>query len=99
MNVQDFAQALTVKFNETHRERFPMLPEVVMSVRPGRKFDKVMTGDAQRGETSIHCFVEKATGHVYKAAGLNAPAKGVRFATMEDALEVADLHGSYLYVR
>jgi hypothetical protein len=49
------------------------------------------------GSQSVHCFVEKDTGHVYKAEGWNRPAKGVRYLTWKDALAAADLYGGYLY--
>lgn len=30
------------------------------------------------GQTSVHCFVEKSTGDIFKAATYKAPAKGAR---------------------
>ena len=54
---------------------------------------------------SVHAFVEVATGSVYKAASWNAPAKGVRFLTVDDALARAGekpdyaFTGGYLYAR
>lgn len=53
-------------------------------------------------QRSVHAFVENATGHVYKAEGWKKPAKGVRYATVEDALEAyaASRGGTgYLYAR
>lgn len=99
MNVHDFAAALQVKFNETDRHADVLSPYVV-TVKAGRKFAKVFLereGDAYSGR--IHAFVEIATGHVFKPAGLNAPAKGVRFTDMAVAVQVADPFGSYLYAR
>jgi hypothetical protein len=51
---------------------------------------------------SIHCFIDKKTGEVYKPASLKAPAKGVRFdlrliTDREYLLSSADWAGSYLY--
>ena len=53
---------------------------------------------------SIHAFVDKVTGDVYKAASIKAPAKGVRFNLMNDAsfnqvISTCDWAGSYLYIR
>lgn len=53
---------------------------------------------------SVHAFIENATGNVYKAASWNAPAKGVRFLTVDDALAKAAqdpdraFTGGYLYL-
>lgn len=42
----------------------------------GKKFIKITRSSF--GQTSVHCFVDQLTGNIYKAAGWNAPAKGVR---------------------
>ena len=73
------------------------------TIDTGRKYHKVMmTTDGN--SRSVHCFVDKKTGEVYKAASYKAPAKGVRFdlrliEQREWLLENADWAGSYLYVR
>ena len=59
------------------------------------------TGGASR---SVHAFVDKKTGDVYKAASFKAPAKHVRFnlciiSDREWLLENADWAGGYLYAR
>ena len=69
----------------------------------GRKYHRVMM-ETDGGSRSIHCFVDKKTGEVYKPASLNAPAKGVRFNLLlikdrEWLLENADWAGGYLYRR
>ena len=53
---------------------------------------------------SVHAFVDKKTGELYKAASFKAPAKGVRFNLLvikerEWLLEHADWAGGYLYAR
>ena len=69
----------------------------------GRKYHKIImeTGDGSR---SVHAFVDKKTGEVYKPASFKSPAKGVRFdlrviKEREFVLENCDWAGSYLYVR
>lgn len=65
----------------------------------GRKYYKVIMVNNQQ---SVHAFVDKKTGDLYKAAGWNAPAKGVRFnllTDMEMLKSIADWSGSYLYAR
>jgi len=67
----------------------------------GSKYHKIfMCIDGRRD--SIHCFIDKKTGEVYKPASLKAPAKGVRFdlrliTDREYLLSSADWAGSYLY--
>lgn len=69
----------------------------------GRKYHKIfMCIDGRRD--SIHCFIDKKTGSVYKPASIKAPAKGVRYdlriiEQREWLLENADWSGQYLYAR
>ena len=56
------------------------------------------------GSRSVHAFVDKKTGEVYKPASFKAPAKIVRYNLClindrEWLLENADWAGGYLYVR
>lgn len=90
---QRLAEGLTEKF----KDESPFANKVFV-VRPGRKFDKVAQHMPDRPDSqSVHCFVEKSTGHVFKAEGWNRPAKGVRYETWKDALTAADVYGGYLY--
>jgi hypothetical protein len=69
----------------------------------GRKYHKVfMYIDGKR--SSIHAFIDKKTGEVYKPASLKAPAKGVRYnvlsiSSREEMFEKCDWAGGYLYMR
>jgi hypothetical protein len=68
----------------------------------GRKYHKIIM-DAN-GSRSVHAFVDKKTGQVYKSASWKAPAKGVRYdlriiEQREWLLENATWHGDYLYLR
>ena len=68
----------------------------------GRKYHKIIM-DAH-GSRSVHAFVDKKTGEVYKSASFKAPAKGVRYdlriiEQREWLLENATWNGSYLYKR
>jgi hypothetical protein len=56
------------------------------------------------GSRSVHAFVDKQTGEVYKSASWKAPAKGVRYDLRiinqrEWLLENADWSGGYLYAK
>ena len=69
----------------------------------GRKYHKVFMHIGDRRD-SIHAFIDKKTGAVYKPASIKAPAKGVRFNLLimdqrEECLARADWAGGYLYMR
>ena len=68
----------------------------------GRKYHKIIMN--ANGSRSVHAFVDKKTGQVYKSASWKSPAKGVRYdlriiEQREWLLQHADWAGSYLYVR
>ena len=68
----------------------------------GRKYHKVIMNAA--GSRSVHCFIDKKTGEVYKSSSWKSPAKGVRYdlrliADREWLLENATWHGDYLYAK
>jgi len=74
-------------------------------VVPGTKYYKIvlvyMPG-TQNGR-SVHAFVSKQTGAVYKPASWTAPAKHVRYNLLDDAsyaecLRRAEYSGGYLYL-
>ena len=72
-------------------------------IEEGRKYHKIImeTGGNSR---SVHAFVDKKTGEVYKSASWKSPAKGVRYdlriiEQREWLLENADWAGGYLYAR
>ena len=69
----------------------------------GRKYHKVhMYINGKRD--SIHAFIDKKTGSVYKPASVKAPAKGERYNVLvinsrEQMFEKCDWAGGYLYKR
>ena len=70
-------------------------------IESGKKYHKVVFVDGGGGR-SVHCFVDKQTGEVYKSASWKSPAKGVRYdlrliKDREYLLENADWAGGYLY--
>ena len=76
-------------------------------IETGRKYHKIImvvpNGD-RPASRSVHAFVDKKTGELYKAASFKAPAKGVRFdlrviTDREFVLENCDWAGAYLYQR
>jgi hypothetical protein len=68
----------------------------------GRKYHKVIMN--ANGQRSVHCFIDKKTGGVFKSASWKSPAKGVRYdlriiEQREWLLKNADWSGHYLYAR
>jgi hypothetical protein len=68
----------------------------------GRKYHKIIM--VANGSRSVHAFVDKKTGEVYKSASWKSPAKGVRYdlriiEQREWLLQHADWSGHYLYAR
>ena len=72
-------------------------------IEEGRKYHKIIM-ETGAGSRSVHAFVDKKTGDVYKAASFKAPAKHVRFnlciiSDREWLLANADWAGGYLYMK
>ena len=68
----------------------------------GRKYHKIIM--VANGSRSVHAFVDKKTGEVYKSASWKSPAKGVRYdlrliSDRQWLLENADWAGGYLYAK
>lgn len=71
-------------------------------IESGRKYHKIIM--SANGSRSVHAFVDKKTGQVYKSASWKAPAKGVRYNLLDDKSREecyarADWAGGYLYQR
>ena len=72
----------------------------------GRKYHKIVMefpNDNRPPSRSVHAFVDKKTGDVYKAASWKSPAKHVRYNLLsiesrEKCFERADWAGGYLYM-
>ena len=69
------------------------------SIISGRKYYKILDRTG-----SVHAFVNKQTGEVFKPASWNAPAKHVRYdlriiKERNACFSNADWAGSYLYLR
>ena len=95
---QKFANALTEKSVLSGRSE-------EYSVMAGRKFDRIVSERPnEQFSRTVHAFVERQTGKLFKPAGWAAPAKNARYdlSTPEgfaQTVELADPYGSYLYQR
>jgi len=82
-------------------------PEYKFVIESGRKYHKIIMevpNHNRPASRSVHAFVDRKTGEVYKAASFKAPAKHVRFNLLviterEWLLRHADWAGGYLYKR
>ena len=103
LNVTKYSLMLCDALQQSHQRSHPNGRNYSYALISGRKYHKVM--QCVDGQTeSVHAFIDKKTGEVYKAASYKAPAKGVRFdlrliEQREWLFENADWAGSYLYVR
>ena len=71
-------------------------------IESGRKYHKIVM-ECENGSKSVHAFVEKKFGAVYKPASWKAPAKHIRFTLLDDnsreeCFARCDWSGGYLYL-
>ena len=71
-------------------------------IESGRKYHKIIM--VANGSRSVHAFVDKKTGELYKSASWKSPAKGVRYdlriiEQREQVLANCDWAGGYLYAK
>lgn len=90
-----------------HQQRIDELRNGILPldyvIETGKKYHKVIMIDGGSSR-SVHCFIDKKTGEVYKSASWRGPAKGVRFdlrliKDREWIYENADWAGGWLYKR
>ena len=90
---------LTDDFTRSHPNSDPYK----FYIESGRKYHKIVM-ETESQSRSVHAFVDKKTGEVYKPASFKAPAKIVRYNLLmiesrEECFSRADWAGGYLYVR
>ena len=71
-------------------------------IESGRKYHKIIM-ECENGAKSVHAFIEKKFGAVYKPASWKAPAKHIRFTLLDDnsreeCFARCDWAGGYLYM-
>ena len=103
LNVTKYSLMLCDALQQSYQRQYPNGRNYSYALISGRKYHKVM--QCVDGQTeSVHAFIDRKTGEVYKAASVKAPAKGVRFNLLviterEWLFEHADWAGGYLYKR
>lgn len=99
-NIQDYVDALNLRaraYSDHHGSELSQ----VFRVENGRKYAKVVQEYADQScgrGLSVHAFVDKETGDIYKPASWKAPAKGVRYNLRDLPQIKLDIFGSYLYL-
>ena len=100
--VYERTHKLATALQEDFNGRYPNINGgKVFDIVEGRKYNKIVMVDNQE---SVHAFVDRKTGDVFKPASWRGPAKIARYNLLDDAsygkcLANADWAGGYLYLR
>ena len=108
LNVHKWTLMLCDALVDNFKQSYPNLSRLRSDpykfyIKSGRKYHKIVM-ETDCGSRSVHAFVDKKTGEVYKPASFKAPAKIVRYNLLmiesrEQCYQRADWAGGYLYVR
>ena len=105
-SIRSHQHHLNVDNHDYHKQQIDKLRKGICDYEfypeTGKKYHKIVMNAA--GSRSVHAFVDKKTGEVYKSASWKSPAKGIRYdlrliADREWLLENADWCGHYLYAK
>ena len=101
LNVRKYTLMLCDALEQDFKSRYPNSDPYKFSIESGRKYHKVVM-ETESQSRSVHAFVDKKTGEVYKPASFKSPAKHVRYNLLsiqsrEECFERADWAGGYLY--
>ena len=98
--IEKWTWQLCRSLEQNYTSRYPdsSIP-VTFTMSFGKKYIKVIQEDS-----SVHAFIDRKTGDVYKPASWKAPAKHVRYdlrviTEREECFNRADWAGGYLYIR
>jgi len=110
LNIRKYAlmlcDALEMNFKQRNRGELAgrPAPEYKFYIQEGgRKYHKIVM-EYDNGSKSVHAFIDKKTGDVFKPASFKAPAKIARYNVLriesrEEMFKRADWAGGYLYIR
>ena len=101
LNIRKYTLMLCECLTDDFTRRHPNSDPYKFYIESGRKYHKIVM-ETESQSRSVHAFVDKKTGEVYKPASFRGPAKHVRFdlrliKDREWLYENADWAGSYLY--
>lgn len=100
--INQLIQALHTNYYDGYEARDPRDNALDHEIQMGKKYIKLI--QINWGSRSIHAFIDKTTGEVYKPASFKAPAKHVRYKLLDDqsfqqCIKAADWAGGYLYIK
>ena len=103
LNVRKYTLMLCDALVDNFKQSHPNSDPYKFYIESGRKYHKIVM-ETESQSRSVHAFVDKKTGEVYKPASFKAPAKIVRYNLLmiesrEECFARADWAGGYLYVR
>ncbi len=95
-DVLNYTQFLTQILEQHYIQQYPdSTNKLTFTVETGRRYLKIIQ------DNSVHAFVDKTTGDVYKPASWKSPAKIVRYNLLDEQSRIkcyqcADWSGGYL---
>jgi len=98
-DVLNYTKFLTQILEQHYIQQYPNSGnKLTFTIETGRRYLKIIQ------DNSVHAFVDKTTGDVYKPAGWKSPAKIVRYNLLDEQSRIkcyqcADWAGGYLYLR
>ena len=98
-DVLNYTQFLTQILEQHYIQQYPdSTNKLTFTIETGRRYLKIIQ------DNSVHAFVDKTTGDVYKPASWKSPAKIVRYNLLDEQSRIkcyqcADWSGGYLYLR
>ena len=103
LNVHKWTLMLCDALVDNFKQSHPNSDPYKFYIESGRKYHKIVM-ETESQSRSVHAFVDKKTGEVYKPASFKAPAKHVRYNLLfieqrEWLLANADWAGGYLYIK
>ena len=102
LNVRKYTLMLCDALEQDFKSRYPNSDPYKFYIESGRKYYKLIM-ETESGSRSVHAFVDKKTGEVYKPASFKSPAKIARYNLLEiksreECFERATWAGDYLYL-
>jgi hypothetical protein len=101
-NVLHYSEILCEALMQQFQSSHPNSDPYKFYIESGRKYHKLIM-ETNGNSRSVHAFVDKNSGAVYKAASFKAPAKGIRYYLLDDnsreeCFARCDWSGGYLYM-
>ena len=102
VDVQRYSEILCEALTQDFVSRHPNSSPYKFYIESGRKYHKIVM-ETESQSRSVHAFIDKRFGHVYKPASFKAPAKHIRYNLLvdnsrEECFERCDWAGGYLYM-